>query len=411
MSRIKILDGGLGTSLADKCDVKLDHTTPLWSTHLLVDGREDILLSCQQDFVRAGADVLLTATYQASVEGFAATKTPQHPAGIPKAAVRPYLRRAVQVARQAVTSAPARAGKAQHEPLVGLALSLGPYGACMGPGQEYTGRYDAAHDTEDALYQWHRERLRLFAETEGLMEDLAVVALETIPRLDEVRALRRALSASGIKLPFWMSCVFPRDDDLLPDGSTVEQVVDAMLCPSAEGPVPWGIGINCTKMDKLPRLVQAMAQRVEQIKAQQPVPSSVSLVLYPDGMNGKVYNTASQTWELSDALVREQAKVSTSPLVSRWQGLKRVRRHHGHTMWRSLPRPHTVRECLTLSSWADAVKFPPQTLLDCARSFVPRAFIDSLGHTHFNTNAILTAMMGLGPLYRTAWRGVFSRVK
>jgi homocysteine S-methyltransferase len=78
MDRIGVLDGGPGTSLVDKFGVTFDETMPLWPGSLLFHG-QDTLYACQRDFVEAGVDVLLTATYQASIEGFARTKTNQHP--------------------------------------------------------------------------------------------------------------------------------------------------------------------------------------------------------------------------------------------------------------------------------------------------------------------------------------------
>ena len=298
MGRIQILDGGLGTSLVDKYDVRFDDSTPLWSTHLLVDA-PNTLLSCQRDFVQAGIDVLLTATYQTSIEGFARTRTREYPNGIPKSAIGPYLSGAVDIALEAA--------KGHKE--VKLALSLGPYGACMIPSQEYGGRYDEAHDGEESLYLWHRERLNLFCETEGLMDRLHMVAFETIPRVDEIRAVRRAMAACGVTLPFWISCVFPREEDVLPGGSAVDQVVEAMLDPGVKGPVPWGVGINCTELHKLPRLVRAVESSVRQMLSLGRISAMPSLVLYPDGVNGKVYNTTTKQWELSDALVRAQAEV------------------------------------------------------------------------------------------------------
>ncbi|KAI0002847.1 putative homocysteine S-methyltransferase [Xylariaceae sp. FL0662B] len=305
MGRIQILDGGLGTSLVDKYDVSFDDATPLWSTHLLITGRET-LLACQRDFVQAGVDVLLTATYQASIEGFARTKTSEHPGGIPKSAIGSYLRVAVDVALQA----------AEGHDATKIALSLGPYGACMTPGQEYSGRYDEAHDSEESLYRWHLERMNLFVETEGLMERLHIVAFETIPRVDEIRAVRRAMASCGATLPFWISCVFPGEDDLLPDGSTVDQVVEAMLDPTVQGLVPWGIGINCTKLSKLPRITQSLESSVRKMRSQNRISSWPSLVLYPDGANGKVYNTTTKKWELSDSLVKEQSKTPWAPRLA-----------------------------------------------------------------------------------------------
>ncbi|VUC33016.1 unnamed protein product, partial [Clonostachys rosea] len=82
MTEIKILDGGLGTSLETDFAVKFSHSTPLWSSHLLVSDPET-LLQCQSNFGRVPVDVLLTATYQVSIQGFADTKTSQTPTGIP----------------------------------------------------------------------------------------------------------------------------------------------------------------------------------------------------------------------------------------------------------------------------------------------------------------------------------------
>ncbi|KAJ5947851.1 hypothetical protein N7466_000866 [Penicillium verhagenii] len=289
MATVKILDGGLGTSLQDQYGVEFDSTTtPLWSSHMLVSD-PTTLEACQKDFCVAGADVLLTATYQVSPEGFQRTKTAEFPNGIPSTAIGRYLQTAVDVAERANVCDGAQ-----------VALSLGPYGACMIPGQEYSGAYDAAHDGEEELYQWHLERLRLVLGAEGnLIQRLQYVAFETLPRLDEVRAVRRAIRDAGItEVPYWIACVFPGDDGLLPDGSSIEQVVDAAVGPMEGGGLaPWGIGINCTKIHKLPGLVDRFGACIAEVVAGGKILSVPSLVLYPDGTNGEVYNTTTQVWE------------------------------------------------------------------------------------------------------------------
>lgn len=288
MVTVEILDGGLGTSLQDQYGVNFDSTTtPLWSTHLLVSDPAT-LQACQKDFVTAGADVLLTATYQVSPEGFGRTKTAEFPNGIPREAIGRYLETAVDCAEKA--NAPKGGAR--------IALSLGPYGACMIPGQEYSGAYDAEHDSEETLYNWHLDRLRLFLSSEGdLLSRLQYVAFETLPRLDEVRAVRRAIRDSGIKAPFWIACVFPREDSLLPDGSSIEQVVHAAVDPMENGLSPWGIGINCTKLHKLSGLLEQFGEGVSAAISQGEISVPPVLVLYPDGTNGEVYNTTTQVWE------------------------------------------------------------------------------------------------------------------
>ncbi|RHZ45555.1 homocysteine S-methyltransferase family protein [Aspergillus thermomutatus] len=286
MTSIQILDGGLGTSLQDQHGVTFDSSTPLWASHLLVSD-PTTLLACQRNFVTAGSDVLLTATYQVSIEGFARTKTTEFPTGIPRNAIGQYLRTALDVAEQARGASAAK-----------IALSLGPYGACMIPGQEYSGRYDAEHDSEETLFQWHLERLRLFLEAdERLPERVQYVAFETLPRLDEIRAVRRAIRAAGMDVPFWVACVFPGEEATLPDGSSIEQVVRAAVAEMDGAAVPWGLGVNCTKIYKLAGLVREFGEEVAGAVGKSRVGGVPSLVLYPDGTNGEVYNTTTQTWE------------------------------------------------------------------------------------------------------------------
>ena len=290
MTSVRILDGGLGTSLQDQYGVNFDSTTtPLWSSHLLVSD-PDTLEACQRDFGNAGVDVLLTATYQVSCEGFSRTKTAEFPNGIPRNAIGRFLQTAVGIAERAKVRDSTK-----------IALSLGPYGACMIPGQEYSGAYDPTHDTEEALYQWHLDRLRLFLDADGdLLARVQYVAFETLPRLDEIRAVRRAIHDSGISVPFWIACVFPREDDLLPDKSSIEQVVQAAVAPMNDGLAPWGIGINCTKIHKLTGLIEKLGASLSALIGASQISLVPSLVLYPDGTNGEVYNTTTQTWEKPD---------------------------------------------------------------------------------------------------------------
>ncbi|KAI6302886.1 hypothetical protein MCOR29_008606 [Pyricularia oryzae] len=313
MSDIKILDGGLGTTLEDRFGVVFTHAKPLWSSDLLVSDQET-LQACQREFAAAGADVLLTATYQVSVEAFARTKTPEHPDGIaPSSAMLPYLRGAVEIAEKAA-AAPRNETSAPSPQPAELALACGPYGAAMTPGQEYTGAYDAAHSTSDALSRWHLDRLALYAAAgEDVPGRCAYVAFETVPNLAEVWAVRDAITrlrqdASCSRFPsrFWICCVFPHEDERLADGSSVDQVVEAMLAARGGGEngaakeslaLPWGIGINCTKIYKLEGLIKSFERSISGLKAKGVITNVPALVLYPDGTNGEVYNTTTQKWE------------------------------------------------------------------------------------------------------------------
>lgn len=285
MTQIYILDGGLGTSLEQHYDVHFSKEQPLWSADLLVTDPET-LHKCQQDFGNIPVDILLTATYQISFDGFKKTVTKDFPHGIPESAVTKYIKQAIDLGHRA------KDAKAR------LALSIGPYGACMIPSQEYSGSYDPDHDSEDSLLHWHAQRLAAFAAIPDISSRVDFVALETVPRRDEIVAMRKALGDSSelSKVPFWISCLYPGDDNQLPDGTSAAEAVRHMVDP-ALGPSPWGVGINCTKVWKLKSLISKYETQISSMIEQKELAEWPALVLYPDGTNGEVYNTTTKKWE------------------------------------------------------------------------------------------------------------------
>ncbi|KHO01300.1 Homocysteine S-methyltransferase [Metarhizium album ARSEF 1941] len=294
MKRILILDGGLGTCLEQKYNIRFDSSTPLWSSDLLVSN-PSTLLECQRDFAAVPVDVLLTATYQVSVQGFAGTRTCEFPNGIPSLDIPKFLETAVQVAEDATR---------EHNGAV--ALSFGPYGACMTPSQEYGGRYDEAHDSQEALCDWHRERLGLFSRVQRLASRVGYIAMETIPRADEIASMRKALDGVPelASVPFWMCCLYPGDNECLPSGESPETALRTMLDPRLAKSTPWGVGINCTKVWKLTSLLKRYESALEMLVREGTLREWPALVLYPDGTNGEVYNTVTQAWEVPDDAAR-----------------------------------------------------------------------------------------------------------
>ncbi|TXS57321.1 homocysteine S-methyltransferase [Streptomyces sp. t39] len=173
--RALVLDGGLSDQLrAQGCDLSDD----LWSARLLADDPRQIE-AAHAAYVEAGAQVLITASYQATFEGFARRD-------IGRARTRRLLARSVELAR--------RAGeRAAHE--VWVAASVGPYGAYLADGSEYRGAYglDAGE-----LERFHRPRVEALAAARP-----DVLALETVPDTDEARALLAATEGCGV--PLWLS--------------------------------------------------------------------------------------------------------------------------------------------------------------------------------------------------------------
>jgi homocysteine S-methyltransferase len=172
---VVVLDGGLATYLESRGH---DLSDALWSARLLCDAPTEIL-AAHTAFFRAGARIATTASYQVSFEGFAARGE--------DAAV--LLRRSVSLAKRARDRMPD-----QHRPRW-VAASVGPYGATLADGSEYRGRYGL---TVRRLADFHRRRLDVLAEA---APDL--LALETVPDVDEAIAMADAIAGLGI--PAWLS--------------------------------------------------------------------------------------------------------------------------------------------------------------------------------------------------------------
>ncbi|MEX0168564.1 homocysteine S-methyltransferase [Streptomyces sp. LMG1-1-1.1] len=172
---VVVLDGGLSNQLeAQGCDL----SDELWSARLLADGPEQIE-AAHAAYVRAGARVLITSSYQATFEGFARR-------GLGREAAVGLMGRSVELARAAAE----RIGEE-----VWVAASVGPYGAMLADGSEYRGRYGLSVRELEAF---HRPRIEALAAAEP-----DVLALETVPDADEAEALLRAAEGSGT--PVWLS--------------------------------------------------------------------------------------------------------------------------------------------------------------------------------------------------------------
>ena len=161
---VLVTDGGLATELEARGN---DLSDDLWSARLLADVPDEIK-AAHLAFFRAGAVIATTASYQASFDGFAAR-------GIGEDDVVRLLRRSVELA-QAARDEVADDGRERW-----VAASVGPYGATLADGSEYRGRYGLS---VAELAAWHRRRLEVLADAGP-----DVLALETIPDLDEAEAL------------------------------------------------------------------------------------------------------------------------------------------------------------------------------------------------------------------------------
>ncbi len=223
---VVVLDGGLASELERRGE-RLDDD--LWSARLLVDN-PDLVREVHADYLLAGADCIVSASYQATIEGFQ-----RH--GYTDQDATALLRRAVEIALEARddfwSEVANRRGRLR--PLV--AASIGPYGAFLADGSEFVGHYEL--DLGD-LVEFHRRRWGILSNAGA---DL--LACETLPSSIEARALA-TLAKTSPSVPVWMSFSCGSRTELN-DGTPIAEVV-AELEPVRQ---IVALGVNCTP----PRLI------------------------------------------------------------------------------------------------------------------------------------------------------------
>lgn len=241
------LDGGLSTVLALAGH---DLSDELWSARLLADD-PDAIRAAHLAYYQAGARVAITSSYQVTFDGFARR-------GLDAAATADLLRRSVRLARSAAAEVPGPTW---------VAASVGPYGAMLADGSEYRGRYGLS---TAALADFHRQRLDVLVAAEP-----DVLAVETIPDLDEAAAVTSVLAGSGV--PFWLS--YSIRDGLTCAGQPLEDAFAVV----AGVPEAIGVGVNCCDPADVAHAAE-VARRV----------TGKPVVVYPN--SGETWDATTRTW-------------------------------------------------------------------------------------------------------------------
>ncbi|WP_298182275.1 homocysteine S-methyltransferase [Saccharomonospora sp.] len=266
-----VSDGGLATELEARGH---DLGDVLWSARLLLDAPDEIV-TAHRAFYEAGAVIATTASYQASFPGFAER-------GIDRNTAAALLRRSVELARRARDQL-SDDGRRRL-----VAASVGPYGAALADGSEYRGRYGL---TVAQLRDWHRPRLEVLAETSP-----DVLALETVPDVDEAEALAEAVSGLGV--PAWLTYTVEGDR------TRAGQPLAEAFAVAESSPDIVAVGVNCcTPGDISPALAHAREVTTK------------PLVVYPN--SGENWDTVRRAWwgpsryspELARRWVAEGARV------------------------------------------------------------------------------------------------------
>ncbi|SDM83767.1 homocysteine S-methyltransferase [Actinomyces ruminicola] len=250
-----VLDGAMATELEKR---GVDTSGPLWSALAMRDA-PGAIAEVHRSFFEAGADVATTNTYQANLDAY-------RRAGLSGPDAENLVRQAVRLARRA---------RDEHEAATGrrglVAGSVGPYGAYLADGSEYTGAYTLS---EAGFRDFHRPRLRLLVEA-----GVDVLALETMPQGPELRALLGLLADEAPGVPAWLSLSVRDDGGALRDGTPLEDVAAwAQACPQVRL-----LGVNCTGVKSATTALGRLAEA-----------TSLPLIVYPN--SGEDYDADTKTW-------------------------------------------------------------------------------------------------------------------
>ena len=250
-----VLDGAMATELeARGCNL----ADSLWSAKVLMENPA-LIREVHLDYFRAGAQVAITASYQATPAGFAAR-------GLDEAQSLALIGKSVELARKA------REAYLAENPAAGTLLvagSVGPYGAYLADGSEYRGDYVRS---EDEFMAFHRPRI------EALLDAGAdLLACETLPVFAEIKALATLLKAYP-RARAWFSFTL-RDSAHLSDCTPLRDVT-ALL---ADYPQVVALGVNCIALENTTAALQSL-QRL----------TALPLVVYPN--SGEHYDAVSKTW-------------------------------------------------------------------------------------------------------------------
>ncbi len=250
-----LIDGGLAT----QCETQgCDLNNSLWSAALL-RLQPEALVAAHRAYLEAGAECIATASYQASRRGFMSL-------GVGKNEADDLIVRSVDLARQAISEFRRNSG---GEPEPWIAASIGPYGAALHDGSEYTGDYSV---TSDELREFHEQRLGLLDK-----ENPDVLACETIPSLAEAKVLCELLK--DCRSPAWISfsCC---DGGHISDGTPIGQVARLFV----NHPRVMAVGVNCTA----PNLMLPLIAELRSV-----IPDK-AIIVYPN--SGEIYDATDNSW-------------------------------------------------------------------------------------------------------------------
>ena len=258
-----VVDGAMATELEKH---GINTNSDLWSATALIENPEAIT-AVHKSYFQNGADVATTNTYQANVEKF-------QELGLSEIEGENLITKAVSLAKKARfeyfndLTQDQKDNRAKF-PLV--AGSVGPYGAYLADGSEYTGDYNL---TKQGYQDFHLKRMELLDQA-----GVDLFAFETQPNFDEANALVDLLVKKFPQQHAWLSFSV-KDSETLCDGKLLAQAVKYFNSTDQIS----AIGVNCTTLENIEDIIKVINNVTDK-----------PIIVYPN--NGDIYDPETKTWQ------------------------------------------------------------------------------------------------------------------
>ena len=262
--KVLILDGGQGTELENR---GININSPVWSAAPFTSEsfwepssqERKVVEEMYRDFMIAGANILMTITYQANFQSISENTSIKT-----LAAYKRFLDKIVSFTREFI-------GEERY--LIG---SIGPWAAHV--SCEYTGDY-GPHPENIDYYGFFKPQLENFNQN----RDIDLIGFETIPNFHELKAIL-SWDEDIISKPFYIGLSVD-DNSLLRDGTTLEEIsVHIKGLGNKINKNLLLMGVNCVSFNQSALILKMLHEHLP----------GMPLLVYPN--SGEIYNPKEKTW-------------------------------------------------------------------------------------------------------------------
>jgi homocysteine S-methyltransferase len=252
-----VLDGALATELEL---MNFDLSNGLWSAKVLYENPSAIK-KVHRNYLDAGADCIITASYQATITGFVSK-------GYTSQQAEDIIKFSVKLAKDTIDEYLYEDNERILKPFV--AGSAGSYGAYLANGSEYRGDYKLS---KKEYISFHKRRVELLIEAGS-----DIIAFETLPRLDEAAAVLEMMEE--FKNHFCWIVFSAKDNSKISDGELFTDCVKELNGFDSLA----AVGINCSSPSVIKPLISDAMEY-----------TGKPMIVYPN--SGEVFNIKCSCWK------------------------------------------------------------------------------------------------------------------